>query len=103
MDVDTYAPPPTRPTSSTAATSITTTSTVTTTTIAVVPSTTPQTTVPSTQSAPVSPTTPDAAPGEPVYYENCSAARAAGAAPVYAGQSGYGRHIDRDGDGIGCE
>lgn len=38
-----------------------------------------------------------------VYYANCSAARAAGAAPVYAGSPGYGRHLDRDGDGIGCE
>lgn len=38
-----------------------------------------------------------------VYYKNCSAARAAGAAPVYAGQPGYARHLDRDGDGVGCE
>ena len=38
-----------------------------------------------------------------VYYKNCSEARAAGAAPVYQGQPGYGRHLDRDGDGIGCE
>ncbi|WRS31095.1 excalibur calcium-binding domain-containing protein [Actinomycetaceae bacterium MB13-C1-2] len=40
---------------------------------------------------------------ENVYYKNCSAARAAGAAPVYAGSPGYGTHLDRDGDGIGCE
>jgi hypothetical protein len=38
-----------------------------------------------------------------VYYKNCTAARAAGAAPVYAGSPGYGSHLDRDGDGIGCE
>lgn len=37
------------------------------------------------------------------YYRNCSAARAAGAAPVYAGDPGYGSHLDRDNDGIGCE
>lgn len=37
------------------------------------------------------------------YYRNCSAARAAGAAPVYRGQPGYGSHLDRDNDGIGCE
>jgi hypothetical protein len=37
------------------------------------------------------------------YYKNCTAARAAGAAPVYAGQPGYGKHLDRDGDGVGCE
>lgn len=36
-------------------------------------------------------------------FANCTAARAAGAAPVRAGQPGYGRHLDRDGDGIGCE
>jgi hypothetical protein len=38
-----------------------------------------------------------------VYYQNCSAARAAGAAPVYAGDPGYARKLDRDGDGVGCE
>ena len=38
-----------------------------------------------------------------VYYRNCAAARAAGAAPVRRGQPGYGRHLDRDNDGIGCE
>lgn len=36
-------------------------------------------------------------------YPNCAAARAAGAAPVRAGDPGYARHLDRDGDGIGCE
>jgi len=36
-------------------------------------------------------------------YANCAAARAAGADPVYAGDPGYGSHLDRDGDGIGCE
>lgn len=36
-------------------------------------------------------------------FANCSAARAAGAAPVRAGDPGYGRHLDRDGDGVGCE
>ncbi|MBZ4321401.1 excalibur calcium-binding domain-containing protein [Streptomyces huiliensis] len=37
------------------------------------------------------------------YYRNCAAARAAGAAPVHRGEPGYGPHLDRDGDGIGCE
>lgn len=41
--------------------------------------------------------------GDDVYYQNCTAARAAGAAPVRAGDPGYGRHLDRDGDGVGCE
>lgn len=36
-------------------------------------------------------------------YANCSATRAAGAAPVRRGDSGYGPHLDRDGDGVGCE
>lgn len=38
-----------------------------------------------------------------VYYKNCAAARAAGAAPVYRGEPGYARHLDRDNDGVGCE
>lgn len=38
-----------------------------------------------------------------VYYPNCAAARAAGAAPVHVGQPGYGTHLDRDRDGVGCE
>ncbi|WP_199742362.1 excalibur calcium-binding domain-containing protein [Streptomyces triticirhizae] len=41
--------------------------------------------------------------GGSVSYRNCSEVRAAGAAPIYAGQPGYGRHLDRDGDGVGCE
>lgn len=43
------------------------------------------------------------APSTNVSYENCTAARNAGAAPVRVGDPGYGRHLDRDGDGIGCE
>ncbi|WP_097921871.1 excalibur calcium-binding domain-containing protein [Streptomyces sp. wa1063] len=39
----------------------------------------------------------------PAYYENCDAARAAGAAPVEEGDPGYAPHLDRDGDGVGCE
>ncbi|WP_286175111.1 excalibur calcium-binding domain-containing protein [Mycobacterium sp. DL99] len=36
-------------------------------------------------------------------YPNCAAARAAGAAPLYAGQPGYSTKLDRDGDGVACE
>lgn len=47
------------------------------------------------------------APVEPapvdVYYENCSAVRAAGAAPLYVDQPGYSTKLDRDGDGVACE
>ncbi|WP_420706973.1 excalibur calcium-binding domain-containing protein [Streptomyces sp. NRRL F-2664] len=38
-----------------------------------------------------------------VSYANCAAVRAAGAAPIRRGDPGYGRHLDRDGDGIACE
>ncbi|MGW6717413.1 excalibur calcium-binding domain-containing protein [Streptomyces sp. NPDC054995] len=41
--------------------------------------------------------------GASAYYENCDAVRAAGASPIRSGQPGYGRHLDRDGDGVGCE
>jgi hypothetical protein len=37
------------------------------------------------------------------YYANCSEARAAGAAPLVAGEPGYRSGLDRDGDGIACE
>lgn len=36
-------------------------------------------------------------------YRNCAAARAAGDAPLRRGQPGYGPHLDRDNDGVGCE
>lgn len=36
-------------------------------------------------------------------FQNCTAARAAGAAPIRRGDPGYGPHLDRDNDGIGCE
>lgn len=38
-----------------------------------------------------------------VFYRNCDAARAAGAAPIYFGQAGYRPALDRDNDGIACE
>jgi Excalibur calcium-binding domain len=42
------------------------------------------------------------APAE-VYYQNCTAVRAAGAAPLYRGDPGYASHLDRNGDGVACE
>jgi hypothetical protein len=36
-------------------------------------------------------------------YENCDAAREAGAAPVHKGEHGFGPHLDADNDGVGCE
>lgn len=38
-----------------------------------------------------------------VYYANCAAARAAGAAPIRRGEPGYRSGLDRDNDGIACE
>ncbi|MDX1887798.1 excalibur calcium-binding domain-containing protein [Mycolicibacterium sp. 120270] len=53
------------------------------------------------------PASPDAAAAPPptstVYYDNCRAARAAGAAPLRAGQPGYRPGLDGDGDGVACE
>jgi len=46
---------------------------------------------------------PASASAPAVSYKNCGAVRAAGAAPIYVGQPGYARHLDRDGDGVGCE
>ncbi|KSV66631.1 hypothetical protein N182_35015 [Sinorhizobium sp. GL2] len=36
-------------------------------------------------------------------YRNCAEARAAGAAPLYAGDPGYSSRLDRDSDGVACE
>jgi hypothetical protein len=41
--------------------------------------------------------------GRGVYFANCSAARAAGAAPIRRGEPGYAPKLDRDDDGIACE
>lgn len=50
------------------------------------------------------PRTAPSAPAPSTFeYRNCTEARDAGAAPVYRGQYGYGQHLDRDNDGIGCE
>jgi hypothetical protein len=51
---------------------------------------------------------PETEPAEPVpapevFYKNCDAVRAAGAAPIFAGTPGYASHLDRDNDGIGCD
>jgi hypothetical protein len=36
-------------------------------------------------------------------YKNCTQARANGATNIPASSDKYGTHLDRDGDGIGCE
>ncbi|ALV40666.1 calcium-binding protein [Pseudarthrobacter sulfonivorans] len=62
---------------------------------------------PAVAAAPVAPApvVPAPAPAAPAvaYYANCSAAKAAGAAPIYAGQAGYRAGLDRDSDGVACE
>lgn len=45
---------------------------------------------------------PEPAPAA-AYYKNCTAVWNAIGSPIYAGQPGYASHLDRDGDGIGCE
>lgn len=45
----------------------------------------------------------DGGGGGGVYYANCDEVRAAGAAPLYAGEPGYRKGLDRDGDGIACD
>lgn len=46
---------------------------------------------------------PEPVPDANVYYQNCTAVRAAGRAPLYSGQPGYRPALDRDHDGIACE
>jgi hypothetical protein len=36
-------------------------------------------------------------------FRNCTEARAAGYTNIRRGTYGYGPHLDRDNDGIGCE
>jgi competence protein ComEC len=41
--------------------------------------------------------------GHNVYYQNCTAAKAAGVAPLHEGDPGYRSALDRDHDGVACE
>jgi len=65
------------------------------------PVTSPPVSSPPVAAPPV--TSPSSRGGAGVYYANCTAARAAGAAPVYRGDPGYRPALDRDNDGVGCE
>ena len=58
---------------------------------------------PAPEPIPASAPVPAPAPAQSAYYGSCDAARAAGAAPLYAGSPGYSRKLDRDGDGVACE
>lgn len=60
--------------------------------------------VPAPAPEPAAPAVPAAPAGDGApYYANCTAARAAGAAPLYRGAPGYRAQMDRDGDGVACE
>lgn len=59
--------------------------------------------LPAPSPAPSSAPAPAPAPDAGTAYESCAAVRSAGAAPIRSGEPGYGRHLDRDGDGVGCE
>ncbi|RJQ76170.1 calcium-binding protein [Pseudonocardiaceae bacterium YIM PH 21723] len=84
-----------RPTTTTAAPTTTTTSSVVAPPPAPAPPPRPQIPAPEVPAPPPAP--------KEVYYANCDQARAAGAAPIHAGQPGYRKALDRDGDGIACD
>ncbi|UQN08865.1 excalibur calcium-binding domain-containing protein [Deinococcus sp. QL22] len=58
-----------------------------------------------TRSAPLATSQTSVTPAAPgnVYYANCTAVRAAGAAPLQRGQPGYRPRLDRDNGGQACE
>ncbi|MEP7036328.1 MAG: DUF1524 domain-containing protein [Actinomycetota bacterium] len=58
--------------------------------------------LPAGQPAP-RPVTAPAPVARAISYANCTAVRAAGAAPIHRGDPGFASKLDRDGDGIGCE
>ncbi|GHF09234.1 hypothetical protein GCM10017786_48420 [Amycolatopsis deserti] len=71
----------------------------------------PPVTVPPAPASTPKPSTPKPSTEKPTeepdissaYYANCSEARAAGAAPLHAGEPGYRAALDRDKDGVACE
>ncbi|AXB42937.1 excalibur calcium-binding domain-containing protein [Amycolatopsis albispora] len=58
---------------------------------------------PTPKPEPVAPPKTTEKPPAAAYYKNCDAARAAGAAPLLAGEPGYSAKLDRDKDGVACE
>lgn len=96
LPVDTTVPPVTQAPTTEATAPASTRAPAT--TAATAPAITAATAPATTAATPPATTRPPA-----VYYANCAAARAAGAAPVRRGDPGYGSHLDRDNDGVGCE
>lgn len=64
--------------------------------------TTPAYVAPPAEQAPALQVPAQQAPATAV-FASCAEARAAGAAPLYAGSPGYSSKLDRDGDGVACE
>lgn len=93
------------PVTMTATATATTTATATATTTTTTTVSAPPETVTATATVTAQPlvAVPTAEPKADAYYENCDAARAAGAAPVRRGDPGYRSGLDRNGDGVGCE
>lgn len=93
------------------ASEVTQTTTTTVTTTPTVTAATPTTTITSTPPTVASSTQPPASSAPPAPrsesratpFANCTEAREVGGAPVRRGDAGYGPHLDRDGDGVGCE
>jgi hypothetical protein len=97
----TAAPTTAAPTTTTLPPAPTTTRVPRTTTAPPAPTAPPATDAPAGP-PPSSPTTgPDEDPGRP--YRDCMEAWLARALPLYAGEPGYSRQLDRDGDGEACE
>ena len=102
----TSAPPTLPPTTSVPpSTSPPTTAPPTTTTTRPRPTTTaPAPTAPPTTPAPAPPpTAPPTTTGPTRPYRSCDDARQAGALPLFEGEPGYARELDRDRDGEACE
>jgi Excalibur calcium-binding domain len=51
----------------------------------------------------ISAATPSRPSDAGIYYPDCAAARAAGAAPIHIGEPGYRPELDADSDGTACE
>lgn len=53
--------------------------------------------------SPVEQAAPEPSPAGDVSYASCAEVKAAGAAPIHAGQPGFSPKFDGNGDGVGCE
>ncbi len=63
----------------------------------------PPPTAPPTTAAPTPPPAPPTTAGRTTPYRSCDDARRAGALPLFEGEPGYARDLDRDRDGEACE